>query len=180
MQKYSSYGAILNQISVGSKILDVGCGDGNVASLYLQKGEVYGVDISKNAQKLAEKKGIKTKLCDLNESKLPFSDNYFDVVIFTDALEHVINPVSLLKETRRVLNLDGKIIITVPNFARLSNRIRMLIGDPLDILHWEKYGDEVEHLHWFTAPKIKHLLIQAGFSKISVKPVSRPLIPYLL
>lgn len=174
LRKYTSYGAILNCIPEGSKILDVGCGDGNVAQLYLKKGEVYGVDISAAVLKLAQKKGIKTKLCDLNKEKLPFADDFFDVVIFTDVVEHLISPLVVLKEAKRVLKKDGRLIITVPNFARLANRIRMLSGDPLDILHWAKYGDETEHLHWFTKPKLVYLLRENGFKNIRFIPTGLP------
>lgn len=172
--QFSQYGAIVNQIPPRSKILDLGCGDGNVTQLFLKKGEVVGVDISKEALKKAERRGIKTKLHDLNQLPLPFGDKSFDVVILTDTLEHLLDPLEVLKETFRILNPGGRIIVTVPNFARLGNRIRILWGDPVDILHWEKYGDGKEHFHWFTKGKAEHFFKLAGFRKIKFVPTGLP------
>jgi methionine biosynthesis protein MetW len=174
LRQFSQYGAIANQIPPKSKILDLGCGDGNVTQLFLEKGEVIGVDISKEALKKAASLGIKTKLYDLNKLPLSFGDESFDIVILTDTLEHFIDPLNMLKESLRILANGGRVIITVPNFARLSNRLRMLWGDPVDILHWEKYGDGKEHFHWFTKGKIEHFLKLAGFKKIRFIPTGLP------
>jgi len=173
--KYSSYGAILHQVSEKSHVLDIGCGDGNVSSLYLTKGcTVTGIDISEKALKYAAGQGIKILKYNINEIPLPIKNESFDIVIFSDVLEHVIDPFSLLVDTHRILKKNGKIIISVPNFARFSNRLRMLIGDPIDLLHFDKYGDDVEHLHWFTVPKMKYLLKKSGYSHITICPIGLP------
>jgi len=158
------YGGIVNCIRCNSKILDLGCGDGSVTQLYSQKGTVTGVDISERALLRCKSKGVsETIKHDLNVVPLPFNDATFDYVILTDVLEHVIDPLTLLEEVRRILRSGGSLIVSVPNFARLQNRFRMFCGDPLDILHWSKYGDSVEHLHWFTKRKLEHFLSKAGF-----------------
>jgi methionine biosynthesis protein MetW len=164
LKKYSAYGSILNQIPIDSEILDLGCGNGNVARVYLEKGSVTGVDVSDIALKEAKKQGIITKIHNLNIFPYPFGTNSFNVVILTDVLEHCLNPVLTLKEVKRIVKPKGKIIITVPNFARFGNRLRMIIGDPTDLLHFSKYGDEVEHLHWFTQAKLEYLIKNIGFS----------------
>ncbi|MFA5047582.1 MAG: class I SAM-dependent methyltransferase [Patescibacteria group bacterium] len=170
LKKYTSYGAIVNCLSASDKLLDIGCGDGRVSELYKEKAaKVYGLDISGQAISEAKKRGIEASFQDLNQLPLKFEDGYFDCVVLTDVVEHVINPLGLLQEVKRILKADGQAVVTVPNFARLSNRLKMLIGDPIDILHWSKYGDEIEHLHWFTWPKLKNLFKDAGFSKL--KPI---------
>lgn len=174
LHRYTQYGAIVGQIPKGSRILDLGCGDGNVSQLYLSKGKVTGLDISQTALNMAKKKGLSTLLHDLNKLPLPFSNNSFDVIILTDVLEHVIDPLNLLIEINRIIISNGLLIITVPNFARLENRFRMLMGDPTDILHWDKYGDEVEHLHWFTKGKLEYLLFKSGFKNIKFVPTGLP------
>lgn len=166
LKQYTYYGAILSAIRPNSKILDLGCGDGSVSQIYLQKGEVTGIDISSHALKQAKKNGLTTTIKhDLNQTPYPLKPSSYDYVIATDVIEHLFNPIAFLAEARRLLKQHGKIIIAVPNFARLQNRIRMIYGDPIDILHWSKYGDEIEHLHWFTQPKLNHLLNEAGFKK---------------
>jgi methionine biosynthesis protein MetW len=168
--KYSTYGAIANQIPPKSEILDLGCGEGNVTQLFLKKGKVVGVDISQKALKKAAGLGIKTKLHDLNALPLPFKTETFDVMVLTDTLEHLIDPLGVLKESFRILARGGRVIITVPNFARLDNRLRMIWGDPIDMLHWEKYGDGREHFHWFTKGKAEHFLKLAGFEEVKFIP----------
>lgn len=173
LRKYSSYGAILDNILPG-KTLDMGCGDGNVSKLYLSKSAVYGIDISKSALKYAKNNGIKAKYCDLNNNKIPFPSGFFDNVIMTDVIEHLIDPLGLLIEAKRVLKKGGKLIITVPNFARLNNRLRMIKGDPTDLLHWEKFGDELEHLHWFTKPKLQYIAGKIGLKVDRFVPTGLP------
>ncbi|MCL5985052.1 MAG: class I SAM-dependent methyltransferase [Actinobacteria bacterium] len=173
--KYSSYGSIVNQIPPNSKVLDVGCGDGRISALFKRKDcDVWGVDVSRRAVELASKNGIKVKQWDLNQVPLPFEEASFNVLTLIDVLEHVIDPLALLKEAHRLLAPGGRLIISLPNFARIGNRLRMFIGDPRDILHWEGYGDEIEHLHWFTLPKLRYFLKKANFKKISAQPVGLP------
>ena len=168
--QYSAYGAILNRIPLGSKILDLGCGDGNVTRLYTVKGDVVGVDASENALTQTKKRGIKAIQHDLNTLPYPFRQGSFDVIVLTDVLEHLIDPFATLRECKRILRKNGRIIVTVPNHARLGNRIRMLFGDPVDILHFDKYGDEAEHLHWFTRPKFEFIARRVGLKHIKYVP----------
>lgn len=174
LRRFTTYGAILEQIPQGSVVLDIGCGDGHVASLYCARGEVHGVDIAPPAVEAAKAAGVRAICHDLNDLPLPLEAAGFDVVVMTDVVEHVIDPLLLMKEALRLVKPGGRLIVTVPNFARLTNRLRMCFGDPVDLLHWSKYGDEVEHLHWFTKPKLRHLLKQAGFCDVRFVPTGLP------
>jgi len=176
LKRFSQYGSILNQVPAGSKLLDLGCGQGKVSALFLRfKGcRVTGLDISQNAVAEAKEKGINATRFDLNSDALPFDNNSFDCVTIIDVLEHVLNPIALLGEARRVLVPGGRLIVSVPNFARWDNRFRMLLGKPQDILHWRGYGDGVEHLHWFTKSKLIDFLQKAGFEKNRFVAVGLP------
>ena len=60
---------------------------------------------------------------------VPFDSNYFDVIIFTEVLEHLFTPPTMvMRELYRVLAPTGKLIFTVPNFASLSKRLKLLFG----------------------------------------------------
>lgn len=175
--KYSQYGACLNLVPEKSKLLDIGCGEGNITELYrIYKGcEIHGLELSEVAIKMAEKRGLKVTKWDLNEYPYPYKDSVFEVITIIDVLEHVINPVNLLCEANRMLKSGGRIIVLVPNFARLANRVRMLfMGDPKDILHWGGYGDGMEHFHWFTQPKLKEFMKHAGFQRLKFYPIGLP------
>jgi len=110
------------QINRTSKILDVGCGRGDIA-LYMAKnaGEVIGIDYSKDGIDLANsiKKTFlqdifkKVNFQVMNVKKLSFPDNYFDVVICIDVLEHLYKEEAeiALSEIKRVLKKNGLLFL---------------------------------------------------------------------
>lgn len=123
------------------RILDIGCGDGVFTKILKDsfKSEVYGIDISKKALKKAQKRGIKIKNYDIDGKKLPFKNNYFDLVICGDVIEHIINTSKLIKEVKRILKKGGIVIASVPNFSAWYNRIITLFGyQPL----WVDFSEE--------------------------------------
>lgn len=107
----------------GAKVLDVGCGGGLLANyLALQGHHVTGIDLSANSLHIAEQKDSTKSvryLC-ANAYHLPFSDESFDVVCATDILEHVENPLLLIKEASRVLKKGGRFFFHTFNRNWLS------------------------------------------------------------
>lgn len=104
------------------RILDAGCGNGRHVIFFAEQGfDVYSIDISKEAIEIAKawlalaKKGLKADLRVGDIEKLPFDDEYFDVVISAEVLDHI--PFSKAKkameEIRRVLMPNGYIYITL-------------------------------------------------------------------
>lgn len=108
------------------------------------------------------KENISSKFVDIsheffsnNNYKLPFEDNSFDIIICFETLEHFnFNPVLFLKELKRICKNDGNVYLTVPNFAKLDKRIKLLFGiSPLEkIENYPRQLDETENfkygLHW--------------------------------
>lgn len=68
---------------------------------------------------------------DFNEP-LPFADSAFDLVITSETIEHVENPRAFLRELRRVLRPNGRLVLTTPNVVNLSSRLRFLLQAMLD------------------------------------------------
>ena len=99
------------------RILDVGCGDGVLLSL-IGKGRLYGVDPDQDSLDFAAAK-IKAKLVRAKAEKLPFSNNFFDVVVATEIIEHLSQPERLIAEAKRVLRQGGRLILTTP--VKVSN-----------------------------------------------------------
>lgn len=112
------------------RILDIGCGDGYISSLIAKKtgAEIYGVDVSGFAVKLAEKRGVKAMRVDVDGKKLPYRDDYFDAVFCGDVIEHVFYSDVLLDNVHRVLKPGGYVIISIPNIASWYNRLFLLLG----------------------------------------------------
>jgi len=95
----------------GSKILDVGCGEGMYMSK-LDKNSVVGVDMDDSVLLVAKKYGATVKA---SADKLPFKDNTFDSVYCSEVLEHIEEPKGVCIELNRVCKIGGRIIIAVPN-----------------------------------------------------------------
>lgn len=91
--------------------------------------EVATIDRTNLMEDNCQTWGIQFKSCDLDKPSIPFEDGYFDVIIFTEVLEHIFAPpTQILRELRRILADGGKLIISVPNIANLRNRIKFLFG----------------------------------------------------
>ena len=108
---------------MGKKILDIGCGSGNYLAEVEKIGwDVYGIDPSDVAVNVAKGRGLKN-IYKGDAIKLPFEDNFFDVISIFHVFEHVPNPQEVLNETKRVLKPGGILIIGVPNFSSLGSKI---------------------------------------------------------
>lgn len=112
-----------------SKILDIGCANGEMCKDFTEKANIYGIDISKILLKKAEKNGYKTIQLDLEKSRLPFKDSDFDVVVSGELIEHIVNTDWLMAEINRVLKKRGKLIVSVPNVNQWIGYIMMAIFD---------------------------------------------------
>jgi methionine biosynthesis protein MetW len=111
----------------GSRVLDLGCGAGEMLA-YLREARGcsgYGVEID-DAQVLAcVQRGVNVIQRNLDEGLAIFADQAFDVVLQLDSLQNLRNTEQMLRETVRV----GRIgIVSFPNFAHWPNRLQVLLG----------------------------------------------------
>lgn len=104
---------VLSKI-INPKILDIGCGPGEFARELEKIGNYYGLDKSETAVNYCKEKISSVKVGDI--LNIPYEDNYFDVVLALDVLEHVEDDERALMELRRVVNKNGIVIIFVPAF----------------------------------------------------------------
>jgi len=148
------------------KLLDLGCGWGYLGQ-YLKDSQIEytGIDIDDEKYKNAQGSGIKIIQHDLNSGQLPFAPKYFDYVVCSAVLEHVLNPNHLLSEMERVIKDDGDIIMILPNDYNILNRIRFLINHPLYNYPFSPHG----HLHLFNIKQAKTFLTENGFKIVSEK-----------
>lgn len=117
----------------GTKVLDIGCGDGRVAEGFARSGAlVMGLEVSLDrvatlARRLvSEFREPSFHLVAGDGCQLPFSDESFEVVILCDVLEHVKDPIQVLAEATRVLRPGGLIYTSVPNRLSMIN----IVSDP--------------------------------------------------
>lgn len=108
----------------GDKILDLGCGNGNIINLLKKEREAsyYGLDISENMIEEAKKRCDEDVEFTVGDSEnLPYQDGQFDIIICNASFHHYTNPESAIKEIKRVLKTGGTLILgdpTVPELLR--------------------------------------------------------------
>jgi SAM-dependent methyltransferase len=115
------------------RVLDVGTQFGSLAVYAVKLGcHAAAVDYgpaAKTFQKVAVDHGVDYKQCDVGAEPLPFSDNQFDFVSYTDVMEHhPFSPKRVLREIHRVLVPGGRVIVVTPNHASLYNRLMLFFG----------------------------------------------------
>ena len=119
--------AIAELVPRGSRVLDLGCGDGAMLA-YLQQERGctgYGVEIDDANVLACVQRGVNVIQLNLDEGLAMFDDASFDVVLQIDTLQHLRNAEVMLRETVRV----GRVgIIAFPNFAHWPNRLSVLKG----------------------------------------------------
>lgn len=115
---YEKYADTLRPEQPRARVLDVGCGVGQVVARLNEAGfEAHGVDVSQPNIERAKKF---CPLCQLYDGKkLPFPDNHFASTGALNVLEHVDEPEAFIREVARVVQPGGKIVLSSPNFFRV-------------------------------------------------------------
>lgn len=116
---------IVEWVPPGSGVLDLGCGDGSLLELLVQKKNVRaeGIELTASGRAASQAKGLVVRQGRIDEG-LPWPDNSFDVAICNVTLQMVMYPERLLREMARVARRQ---IISFPNFANIKNRLELLI-----------------------------------------------------
>ena len=115
---YAKYADTLRPAAAGARALDVGCGVGQVVARLREQGyEAHGVDVSEPNIQRARQFSERCQLYD--GQRLPFADQFFDSVGALNVLEHVDEPESFIQELVRVTRLDGRVVLSSPNFFRV-------------------------------------------------------------
>ena len=106
------------------KVLDVGCAYGFVLQRFPASFQKFGIDVSEYAINVAKKRLPSAVFMVGNvENKLPFKEDFFDIVILNDVLEHLGNPKAALENIHKVLKKDGVLYITTPNLNVVRKNI---------------------------------------------------------
>ncbi len=146
----------------GGNFLDVGCATG-MQNIRLMREfpswHFYGVEPDKFAfQQAKQLPNFHVTKGFLQDAHFP--DDFFDVVLLSQVLEHIENPISVITECRRILKRGGKLIITVPNAYSLSSKI---FGK-----YWYNV-DAPRHLYQLNPQSLRFIMKRAGFTDIKIK-----------
>ncbi len=119
--------SIARLVPEGSRVLDLGCGDGALLDLLQRERGCtgYGIELADANVLACVQRGVNVIQLNLEEGLAMFDDGSFDVVLQIDTLQHLRNAETMLLETARV-GRSG--IVAFPNFAHWPNRLSVLRG----------------------------------------------------
>jgi spore maturation protein CgeB/Tfp pilus assembly protein PilF/cyclopropane fatty-acyl-phospholipid synthase-like methyltransferase len=144
-------------------ILEVGCAEGMTGNELKKRPNVFvaGIENNKAAAEMARKVLDDVIVGDIESMDIPYSPSAFDCIIFADVLEHLVNPLDVLKKMSKLLNNNGTVIISIPN-VQFYGVVHQLVEGSWT---YQKEGilDET-HLRFFTFKEIEKLVKEAGLS----------------
>ncbi|MFE1173626.1 methyltransferase domain-containing protein [Streptomyces sp. NPDC058773] len=158
-------------------ILDIGCGDGSAAATaaeLLAGHRLIGVDWSQDALRRA-RTHLPCVRGELTDGGLPFAAGSADAVLFSEVIEHLVDPDAALDELRRVLRPGGHLLLSTPNLAAWYNRGLLLAGvQPvfsevsMRRVHGRPGSQVVGHLRLYTARALRGFLAASGFEAVRI------------
>ena len=138
-------------------VLDVGCGDGYFLAVFSEMGcKTYGTEFDRESAMAAEAKGA-TMLEGGLTPLLPENIAGFDVIIFTEVIEHINNPHTILNHFYGLLNPGGLLFITTPNFDGIE---RFVLGPNWGMIMYP------EHISYYSATTLNDVVTSTGMKKI--------------
>lgn len=158
----SSHALILELVGEGRTVLDVGCATGYLAEALSAQGcTVSGIEVDPEAAEQARPKLADLVVGDLESVRLEdaFPGRKFDAIVLGDVLEHLSDPVGVLRSASVLLAEGGRIVLSIPNVAHGSVRLALLQG------RWRYTGtgllDET-HVRFYTADSVAQLVHDGG------------------
>lgn len=155
----------LDKYKIKGNLLDVGCSNGEFLFLARQRGfNTYGVEINKETAEIAVNNELDVFNGTLEDAN--FQNNFFSVIHLGDVIEHILDPIDLLKECRRILRKDGIIIISTPNLDCFWTKATYLL------YRWFRFPWSVlippYHLFLFSQHNFKKLLYRMKFKVLNI------------
>lgn len=141
---------IYDWIPAGSRVLDLGCGDGELlAALAAHKQcRGYGVEIDTDAVLAAMRRGINVIQADLEQGLAHFADNSFDVLVLSQTIQAMQNTETILQEMMRVA---AEAIVSFPNFGYWKNRLQIGLLGRMPVSERMPYQwYNTPNIHWCT------------------------------
>jgi methionine biosynthesis protein MetW len=147
---------LYNTIPSGSRVIDLGCGDGTLLS-HLKQKKVFGMGIEKDESEIYKciEKGVMVHHGDLDSGLDHHLDKSFDFVLLNQSIQETRNPGNLVKESLRI---GKKVIVSFPNFGHWSHRLAVGLGR-MPVSKSLPY-------QWYNTPNVRVLTV-ADFEKLA-------------
>ncbi len=137
-------------LNSGSRVLDLGCGDGLLLELLRQQKQIHGLGLEIDEQNIQQciERGISVIEQDLNKGLTRFDDESFDTVVMTQTLQAVNRPDKLVADMLRV---GKRCIITFPNFGHWRPRLYLALKGRMPVSDYMPYSwYDTPNIHFFT------------------------------
>ena len=160
----------LKKVGSKIKILDVACNDGYLTRIYSRYGEVMGIDINKEAINKCSRRGLTCLHTDIHGLGEKYND-YFDVVIAGDIIEHVFDTDTFLLEAKKKLKRKGVLLLTTANLASFGRRLMLLLGKNPFVEYSVRLPTEDSncgHIRYYTLKDLNLQLEVLGFKDVKI------------
>lgn len=143
---------IVDLIKPGSKVLDLGCGDGTLLSLLIKEKKCHGtgIEIDEKAIYRCVANGLTVSHGDIDTGLADFSNKRFDYVILHASLQQVLNPRRVILESLRV---GKKVIVGIPNFCHSRARFQLFFQGRVPVTKELPY-------QWYDTPNLRFLSLK--------------------
>lgn len=165
----------LMEVSLGQRVLDVGCGPGTdtipLAKIVGASGQVIGIDVSEQQIELAERRSVEAGVQNWTEhrlgdgSSLPFDANYFDSARSERVFQHTDAPIRLLNEMIRVTKAGGRIVVLDTDWSTMSVDTELIdIEQKIKRFHVEK-----GFRNGYSGRKLYRMFLESRLEGVSVE-----------
>ena len=146
------YEIIADIIEPGAKVLDLGCGDGELLSLLKQKKNCRGTGIEISPEEIFKcmERGVSVAQGSIDADFDVYEDKRFDYVILNESLQQVLNIEKVLKEALRI---GKKVIVGIPNFCHARARFQLFFTGKVPVTESLPYK-------WYNTPNLRFLSLK--------------------
>ena len=152
------------------KIIEIGSGNGDTGGLAIKKGrckEYVGVEMFETVAKLSESQLTKVHIGNVDTIELPYPPHYFDALIMSEVVEHLINPVETLSKLLPLLKPGAFVLTSSPNISHWSSILNLWMGR----FDYEEFGlMDRTHLRWFTPNSYREMFESLGVETVIFEP----------